>query len=137
LLYGIVDIAVKRKTGKVAPTLKACEWIKSRRRNLSPRKAQDMNFKKSKTESTSNTYSVSDKKKPNLSLPLIQDFKQILEKINPTAGWLKKISTVWQSAVPTSRQEMPPTSSYRDNVDLFSDECTEHFKNISSLFMFH
>lgn len=46
LLYGIVDITVKKRTGKNAPTSRACGWIKPRSRNLSPKTAQDMNFKK-------------------------------------------------------------------------------------------
>lgn len=64
LLYGIVDITDKKHTGKIAPTSKACGWIKPRSRNLSPQKAQDMNFKKVKTEkhtSAQASYSVSDK----------------------------------------------------------------------------
>lgn len=131
LLYGIVDITDKKHTGKIAPTSKACGWIKPRSRNLSPQKAQDMNFKKVKTEkhtSAQASYSVSDKS-ADLTLPSVQEFKEKLEKINPMAGWLKNFSKI--QTAPVFERAIPElhhiSFCYKDNVDLFSENCQQHF----------
>ncbi|XP_062611092.1 uncharacterized protein LOC134272932 [Saccostrea cucullata] len=130
LLYGIVDISVKKHTGKIAPTSKACEWIKPRSRNLSPKKAQDMDFSKTTGKNKSSSYSVIEKN-PDLTLPSVQVFKENLAKINPMAGWLKTFSTTRIETLPPTAESIPElhhiTFFYMDNVDLFSDECKQQF----------
>lgn len=126
-----MDITVKKHTGKIAPTSKACAWIKPRSRNLSPKKAQDMNFKKLKTEKHTTaqaSYSVSEKI-PDLTLQSVQEFKEKLEIINPTAGWLKNFANIQRA--PVFERAIPElhhvSFCYRNNVDLFSEDCKKHF----------
>lgn len=90
-----------------------------------------MNFKKLKTEkhtSAQASYSVSDKS-ADLTLPSVQEFKEKLEKINPMAGWLKNFSKI--QTAPVFERAIPElhhiSFCYKDNVDLFSENCQQHF----------
>lgn len=55
LLYGLVDITEKKKTGDLAPTDQPCKWNQPRNRKLSPKKAQYMIFRKCTTAGSGNT----------------------------------------------------------------------------------
>ncbi|CAC5410464.1 unnamed protein product [Mytilus coruscus] len=79
LLYGIADITQQKYSGKIAPTSKACEWIKPRNRNLSPKKSQEMVFNKFKSPDRKvSLYSVNASFSKDLSTPAIQSFKERL-----------------------------------------------------------
>ncbi|XP_060557441.1 uncharacterized protein LOC132717883 [Ruditapes philippinarum] len=46
LLYAIADITEKKRDGKLAPTSMKCTWSNPRKRKLTPKKSQDLTFKK-------------------------------------------------------------------------------------------
>jgi hypothetical protein len=82
----ITDITQQKYSGKIAPTPKACEWIKPRSRNFSPKKSQEMVFNKFKSSSNkAPLYSVNASKAIDLS-------SEKLQRINPDANMITGFS---------------------------------------------
>ncbi|XP_076087997.1 uncharacterized protein LOC143058383 [Mytilus galloprovincialis] len=133
LLYGIADITQQKYSGKIAPTSKACEWIKPRNRNLSPKKSQEMVFNKFKSPDRKvSLYSVNASFSKDLSTPAILSFKERLMNVNPDAGWLMNFPQISDSCENnTSISTLPKLHninfSYMDTVDITSIECVQHF----------
>ncbi|CAC5412426.1 unnamed protein product [Mytilus coruscus] len=134
LLYGIADITQQKYSGKIAPTSKACEWIKPRNRNLSPKKSQEMVFNKFKSPDRKvSLYSVNASFSKDLSTPAIQSFKERPMNVNPDAGWLKNFPQTSASEICTNVSTLPKLHninfSYMDSVDISSIECVQQFSS--------
>ena len=52
LLYALVDITSKQKDGLTAPTSTKCKWNQPRKRKQSPKKSQNLVFKKLRYDET-------------------------------------------------------------------------------------
>ena len=138
MLYAIVDITNQKYSGKIAPTSKACEWIKPRARNLSPKKSQEMVFRKDKSATTAKIYNITTSNHHNLLSSEIVSFKEKLEKVNPNAAWLKNFETN-NNNLPGPEFTLPELHNisfqYKDSVDISSVECLDifstYFDNLS------
>ncbi|KAL5010709.1 hypothetical protein ScPMuIL_013014 [Solemya velum] len=121
LLYAIADITGKKEDGKLAPTSVKCKWNNPRKRKLSPKKSQDLVFKKT----------VHGRETPaaKKSLPIfgmktsvnVDRFKEKLLKGNSNAGWLKNFIMETKSVALPKIHNVE--FNFCDRVDIRSDNC--------------
>ncbi|XP_045202652.2 uncharacterized protein LOC123556116 [Mercenaria mercenaria] len=130
-LYALVDITEKKKNGTLAPTSVKCKWNNPRKRKLTPKKSQDLDFQKvvhGKTVAKKllNVYNVD-------TSVNIDRLKQKLLNGNSQAGWLKNFQ------LQTSNVLLPKLHSinfnFHDSVDINSEYCEnifrEYFESLS------
>jgi len=121
LLYALEDISHKRAEGLDACTSGHNKWKEPRKRRLSPKKSQDLLFKKHKFNDERKDEPVQSPK------PKVRTVKQVdtklfadkLEKVNPHACWLLSTYKTVQSSEPIKIVSV--TKCYHDHVNLESD----------------
>lgn len=145
LMYAVSDISEKKKDGLLAPTSEKCKWNNPRKRKLSPKKAQDIKFKKqiwgkeNKDVTKAADASSSNSIPSNVKVLNIANFRERLEKRGANnVGWLKNFMPKDSSDV-NECSTIPKLNNilfqYKDNVNLKSPECVEvineHFTKLS------
>ena len=140
LLYALVDITEKKRDGLHSSTSKECLWNRPRSRQLSPRKAEQLVFKKQKFSQTQARDSKPDQQKPTVTARKvdISRFGEKLKLCNPHAAFLLcNEETVDMFQQPLHRQKtnssvrlgLPdPPYMYHDSVNLKSGECEATFQ---------
>ncbi|XP_069110245.1 uncharacterized protein [Argopecten irradians] len=133
LLYAISDIAEKKREGKLAPTSTKCKWNNPRKRKLSPKKSQDIKFRKSlfgRNESVEDDdVKIGSETKLNLKLSTnVNRFRAKLLQNQSKAGWLTNFP------METSEDLTLPVLHnvdfhYCDHVDLTNVDCKTTFSN--------
>ncbi|KAL3862476.1 hypothetical protein ACJMK2_008440 [Sinanodonta woodiana] len=118
LLYALVDISSKKKDGLNSPTFDACKWNKPRLRKLSPKKSQDLTFKKLKFS-----------KECPLSLETKSQAKPIVN-ISPDLP-IKPVDVM--EFTPYQEHKVQNLYNidhmYYDKADLQSDKCIQYFND--------
>ena len=87
-MYCLVELTEKRRDGTLSSTSQKCKWNNPRKRKLSPKKSQDLQFKKNKVYSDSAEsipVSSGEKKEPVVN---VERFRSKLEALHSKAGWL-------------------------------------------------
>ena len=122
-MYCLVELTEKRRDGTLSSTSQKCKWNNPRKRKLSPKKSQDLQFKKNKVYSDSAEsipVSSGEKKEPVVN---VERFRSKLEALHSKAGWL----TFFESkGTEDSSRNLPchldVSFCFRDSVDLKSEE---------------
>ncbi|KAL5010353.1 hypothetical protein ScPMuIL_012658 [Solemya velum] len=137
LLYALIDITDKKKDGLDSSTSAPCKWNMPRKRKLSPRKAQNLIFKKHKFDLGEGVSSSPSARKKlqlvkNIEKINTDDFAAELKKCAPHAAFLLSdfryfVEESTEKVVSLPDQH-PVKVMYRDNVDLNSEECQSHFR---------
>jgi len=130
-LYALVDISTQKADGTLSSTSQQCKWNQPRKRRLSPKKSQDLNFTKHTFTSTSKT-NVTKLDTTNIIKPVnIENFRPKLINVNPNAAWLKSFKS---NNVPP-KKTLPVLHTidiqFRDGVNLKNE--SEHFFRVFRL----
>ncbi|XP_053391673.1 uncharacterized protein LOC123543053, partial [Mercenaria mercenaria] len=142
LMYALVDVSEKKKEGLHAVTSKECLWNQPRSRKLSPKKVNDLVFKKQKfntNESTKVKLENSSSLKRSVEPVNLERFCNKLQKCNPYAGFLlSQPATIKKFQRPNSHNTTsevsdlglsPPPFMYRDCVNTRDEKVQIAFKN--------
>lgn len=143
LLYGLVDLSEKKADGLHSSTSRECWWLKPGKRKLSPKKSDELTFKKHKfcnepIEKT-NCAKKSNRQEIKVKPVNISNFAAKLSAGNTDAAWLythKNFIPKKSLVNVTSDKELPQLHSinfmYRDSLDLSSPACMENFNSYFS-----
>ena len=131
LLYALIDISEKRSEGLNSSTSNPCKWNQPRKRKLSPKRAEQLSFKKHKplesnksARTKKNVEHIKDTKDNKVD---IESFAEKLKLCNPHAAWLTTVAPCKPTAnVLPSLHHI--NFQYHDKVDLKSQECVDHFE---------
>lgn len=133
LLCALVDISTQKADGTLSSTSQQCKWNQPRKRRLSPKKSQDLNFTKHTFTSTSKT-NVTKLDTTNIIKPInIENFRPKLINVNPNASWLKSFKS---NNVPP-KKTLPVLHTidiqFRDGVNLKneSEHCLEYIDSLN------
>ncbi|XP_033744326.1 uncharacterized protein LOC117330213 [Pecten maximus] len=131
LLYGLVDITEKKQSGELAPTAEPCKWSQPRKRKLSPKKAEQMKFRKCTNTGNADKSDYTSFRPSGVQPPLDRDsFLAEMKEVLPNAGYMKLFPK--QKAPEHVLQEccLPePKFNFHDSVDLSSSACQIEFDN--------
>ncbi|KAL5022014.1 hypothetical protein ScPMuIL_001169 [Solemya velum] len=143
VMYALVDISDKKSEGKLASTSQKQKWNVPRKRKISPKKVQNVKFRKYSSRPNSGTSNVKstlfrtpdEKVKSHVdeNFQCTVDVKRLADKLKktcPDIGWLnffvkKKESNT--ECIPTLHDI---TYQLRDGVDLSATEFKRLFNNI-------
>ena len=138
MLYGLVDLSEKKSDGLHSSTSTECWWIKpSRKRKLSPKKSQDLSFKKHKFNDSSKKIVKDKSSSSRINNPInVQKFSEKLAKVNKHAAWLYTN----KSSIPKLNEEKVTVPDipvlhekinfmYLDTVNLASSSCQTVFND--------
>ena len=135
LLETLVDVTNKKKDGTLASTSTKCKWNNPRKRKLSPKKAQDLNFsRKNSVKRQLNTETPANLGIPAKDLGIKKTFdenifKQTLMANKSNAAWLTLLETQQ-----VQEQRVPELTSvsfmFNDSVDLKTTTVQEKFQEI-------
>ncbi|KAH3748277.1 hypothetical protein DPMN_182715 [Dreissena polymorpha] len=140
MLYGLVDLAEKKKDGLDSSTSSECWWIKpSRKRKLSSRRSQDLTFKKHKFNDTKPQpvkENIKVKSGQTVKPVNILNFSEILMSVNKHSAWLY----TYKFSLPKSTQEtiieIPKLHNvdfmFKDSEDLSDQSCVSKFTSYFS-----
>jgi hypothetical protein len=130
LLWCLVDVTIKKADGTLASTSSQCKWNQPRKRKLSPKKAEDIHFRKVMKSATSkmtnyNHFSpASGKNKANIDS---EKFRLNMLSILPNAGFHKMFPKPPVSEEIKAQCCLPePMLCFQPNVDIESDLFQEH-----------
>lgn len=130
LLYAIADITEKKINGKLAPTSQKCKWNNPRKRKLSPKKAENVLFRKHTFEReapANKCIKVFDIQKSTVN---VERFRDKLISNKSKAGWLtnfvKDTCTVKEITMPLPLLHNIDFQ-FSNQTDLKSDQCKSHF----------
>ncbi|XP_033745803.1 uncharacterized protein LOC117331294 [Pecten maximus] len=131
LLYGLVDITEKKQSGELAPTAEPCKWSQPKKRKLSPKKAEQMKFRKCTNTGNADKSDYTSFRPSGVQPPLDRDsFLAEMKEVLPNAGYTKLFPK--QKAPEHVLQEccLPePKFNFHDSVDLSSSACQIEFDN--------
>ena len=138
LLETLVNITNQKKDGTLSCTSQKCSWNNPRKRKLSPKKAQDLNF--SRKSVLNKKLQLNDEVKPvNIGIEgkdlgikntfNVETFKNKRVQVKSNAGWLTYFETepVQERTVPNLLQV---NYMYMDSVDLEDDHIKETFQQV-------
>ena len=147
LMYAVADITSKRKEGKLACTSIQQKWHVPRKRKISPKKAEQVNFRKYEVSCDDGTPTNPKKARTGLFKPLTEtenkpnftatvNIDRLAEKLKNTnlnIVWL----TYFKKSSRCSDQDLHSPLididyQYSDHVDLKSEECCDYFEKTMS-----
>lgn len=140
LMYALVEMTEKRAHGLDAVTSSECKWNKPRKRRLTPKKSQELVFKKHKFETETEKKDkkckqklFNEKSSKDLDVKPVDlnCFSQKLKKCNPHAAWLTTLegeNEEPESSLPVLPKLHNILYMYSDSVDLNGVQCQSAFK---------
>ncbi|XP_060085312.1 uncharacterized protein LOC132564697, partial [Ylistrum balloti] len=130
LLYAIADVTEKKINGKLAPTSQKCKWNNPRKRKLSPKKAENVLFRKhtfDREAPANKCIKVFDIQKSTVN---VERFRDKLISNKSKAGWLtnfvKDTGTVKEITMPLPLLHNIKFQ-FSNHTDLKSDHCKSRF----------
>lgn len=144
LLWAITDITQKKATGELASTSAENKWLKPRKRKDSPKKAEDIVFKKvmkqklgDKEKDPSKFRDFTPAGISNIMQVNADDFRKQMQEILPSAGFHKLFPKPLVSEELKKKFCIPdPPFQYHKSVNLNSRECVQEFKNFEKSLKF-
>ena len=139
-MYAMVDVAEKKKEGKLSSTSQKQAWHVPRKRKLSPKKVQDIQYKKYKTvvasENKEKIKSLFKTQDETVKSYVDEDFKctvseaRLAERLkNCNIGWMTFFKEKTDNKIPIL---ISPEYQFMDNVDLTEKQevFTELFQSL-------